>query len=73
MESFLCALLGAKGHTCLKMLKQHMLYSCIMLLNSSVRPSGLILNTADQVLAFRYPDVAVKCIGVQGLQIGIPQ
>ena len=73
MESFLCVLLGAKGHTCFNNAEttyDTFLYNAIEFVSQIIR---IYMKYGRPSIAFRPPHVAVKCIGVQGPQFGIPQ
>ena len=73
MESFLCALLGAKGHTCFynaETAYDAFLYNAIEFVSQIIR---IYMKYGRPSIAFRPPDAAVKCIGAQGPQFGIPQ
>ena len=73
MESFLCALLGVKGHTCFNNAETTydlFLYNSIEFVSQIIR---IYMKYGRPSTAFRPPDMAVKCIEVQGSQFGIPQ
>ena len=73
MESFLCVLLGEKGHPCFNNAEttyDTFLYNAIEFVSQIIR---IYMKYGRPSIAFRPPDVAVKCIGVQGPHFGIPQ